>query len=133
MVEILNRAKFLGVGWAFPIAVDNRGGIKFAEFDVDIKEAIKIILGTALGERVMRPDFGCAASDLLFEPVGASLESKVEFYVRNALAYWEPRIDVNLVDVSVDEEKLVVEVRYTIISTNRQDNLVYPYYREGAA
>jgi phage baseplate assembly protein W len=131
--QATDKAKFLGIGWGFPIAVDSRGGIRLARYDDDIKEAIRIILGTALGERVMRPDFGCAASDLVFEPIGASLTGKVEFYVRNALDYWEPRIEVNEVKASADEEKIIVDIRYTVRSTNRQDNMVYPFYRAGAA
>jgi len=132
-VQVMEKSKFLGTGWSFPLAVDKRGGIRLAGYADDIKEAIKIILATALGERVMRPDFGCAASDLAFEPVDASLVGKVEFYVRNALTYWEPRIELNVVKAEADEEKVVVEIRYTIRSTNRQDNLVYPFYRSGVA
>ena len=67
-----------------------------------------------------------------FTPSVSGLLTKVEFYGRNALKYWEPRIDVNEVKASADEEKLIVEVRYTVRSTNRQDNLVYPFYRAGA-
>ena len=125
--------KFLGIGWGFPIAVGSRGGIRLSRYEDDIKESIKIILGTALGERVLRPDFGCAASDLVFEPIGASLAGKIEFYVHNALDYWEPRIEVNEVKANADEEKIIVDIRYTVRSTNRQDNLVYPFYRAGAA
>jgi len=131
--QATQEAKFLGTGLGFPMGVDKRGGIRLAGYGNDIKEAIKVILGTRLGERVMRPDFGCAVGELVFEPIDASLTGKVEFYVRNALRYWEPRIELNEVKASADEEKLTVEVRYTVRSTNRQDNLVYPFYRAGAA
>ena len=54
---------FLGVGWKFPIDVDRRRGVAMSQYEDNIYESLIIILGTALGERVMRPDFGCAIHD----------------------------------------------------------------------
>jgi len=123
---------FLGRGWRFPVGVASSGGIALAEGESDIKEAIRIILGTALGERAMRPDFGCAVHELAFEPGDPTLPRRAEFYARNALERWEPRIEVEKVEATLDGERLLVEVEYSVRSTNRSDNLVYPFFLERA-
>ncbi len=51
--------EFLGQGWAFPLQFSPRGELALARGDQDIAQAIRIILETAPGERVMRPEFGC--------------------------------------------------------------------------
>lgn len=123
--------EFLGTGWAFPVQVDAKGGNRLQRYEEDIKEACRIILGTALGERAMRPDFGCAVHDLVFDPADASLAGKIEFYVENALSRWEPRIEVKTVEARLSEEKVLVDVSYIIRRTNAEDNFVYPFFRKG--
>ena len=123
--------EFLGVGWAFPVQVNAKGGNRLQRYDEDIKEACLIILGTALGERAMRPDFGCAVYDLVFDPADASLAGKIEFYVENALRRWEPRIEVKAVEARLSEEKVLVDVNYIIRRTNTEDNFVFPFFRKG--
>ena len=124
---------FHGRGWAFPVRVGSGGGIALAEGEEDIKQAVRVIIGTALGERAMRPGFGCGAHELVFEHTDASLTGKARFYVRNALDRWEPRIEVEKVDAMIEGLKLMVEVHYRVRRTNRRDNVVYPYYLQGAA
>jgi phage baseplate assembly protein W len=122
---------FHGRGWAFPVGATPGGGIAMAEGDEDIKQAIHILLGTALGERAMRPDFGSPVHEMVFDPADAALTGKVRFYVRNALERWEPRIEVERVGAHVERNVLLVGVEYTVRRTNRQDNLVFPYYLQG--
>ena len=124
---------FHGRGWAFPVRVGSGGGIALAEGEEDIKQAVLVIIGTTLGERAMRPGFGCGAHELVFEHTDASLTGKARFYVRNALDRWEPRIEVEKVDARIEGLKLIVEVHYRVRRTNRRDNVVYPYYLQGAA
>jgi phage baseplate assembly protein W len=124
---------FHGRGWAFPVRVGSGGGIALAEGEEDIKQAVRVIIGTALGERAMRPGFGCGAHELVFEHTDASLTGKARFYVRNALDRWEPRIEVEKVDARIEGLKLIVEVHYRVRRTNRRDNAVYPFYLQGAA
>ena len=122
---------FLGRGWAFPVDVGGGGGVALAEAEEDIKQAIRIILGTVLGERAMRPDFGCAVHELLFEPAEASLPGRAEFYVRNALDRWEPRVELERGDARIEGTRLLVDLEYRVRSTNRRDNLVSPYFFQG--
>jgi phage baseplate assembly protein W len=122
---------FHGRGWAFPVSVGPGGGIALAEGEEDIRQSVRIIVGTALGERQMRPDFGCPAHELAFDPTDASLTGKARFYVRNALERWEPRIEVERVEARIEGLKLLVEIEYTVRRTNRRDNVVFPYYLQG--
>jgi hypothetical protein len=124
---------FHGRGWSFPVRVGPGGGIALAEGEDNIRQAILIIIDTVLGERAMRPGFGSGAHELVFEHTDASLTGKARFYVRNALERWEPRIEVEKVDARIEGLKLIVDIHYRVRRTNRRDNLVYPFYLQGAA
>ena len=123
---------FLGRGWAFPVQLDDKEGtIRLSEYDQDIRESIWIILSTAKGERVMRPDFGCGIHDLLFQPNTAAVRALVVESVRSALTLWEPRIDVVGVSAEVPPEGqnyLLIRVDYRIRSNNAFHNMVYPFF-----
>jgi phage baseplate assembly protein W len=123
---------FLGRGWAFPIGPDHRGGIGMVAGEADIEQAIRIILETAPGERVMRPEFGCGLHDLVFAPNSPATAGLVAYHVQEALGRWEPRIEVEEIQVAPDPRRptvLLIEIRYRIRSTNDVRNLVYPFYR----
>ena len=122
---------FLGQGLSYPIRVDGSGGIAMSRGESDIENAIMVILGTSKGERVMRPEFGSSIHDFVFAPNNATTHGLLEYHVRDALTYWEPRIDVNDVDVRADEmntSRVLINIGYTVKATNDKRNLVYPYY-----
>ncbi|MCE6995324.1 GPW/gp25 family protein [Saccharothrix sp. S26] len=124
-------ADFVGRGWGFPLRVGPTGGIGMVDRDQEIQEAIRLILGTAPGERPMRPEFGCGIHDLVFATADGATAGRVSREVRTALDRWEPRIDVTDVVVafdSVDVGTLYIDIRYTVKSTNDQRNLVFPFY-----
>lgn len=127
---------FLGVGWKYPVYITVEGKIAKSEYEQDIKEAIWIILGTAKGERVMRPDFGCGIHDLVFTPINTATITLVENSVREALTIWEPRIELIKVEASSErseEGKMLVSIDYRVRTTNNRFNLVYPFYiKEGS-
>ncbi len=127
---------FLGVGWKYPVYFTFEGKIAKSEYEQDIKEAIWIILGTAKGERVMRPDFGCGIHDLVFTPINTATITLVENSVREALTIWEPRIELIKVEASSEkseEGKMLVSIDYRVRTTNNRFNLVYPFYiKEGS-
>lgn len=120
---------FLGHGWAFPVAI-SAGRIATAEYEEDIRQAIRIILDTEPGERVMRPDFGAGLRALLFEPINTTTMALARHRVEQALILWEPRIDHIGVEVSAEPKQgiLRIEVRYRVRTTNTFYNLVYPFY-----
>jgi phage baseplate assembly protein W len=129
MAALENKA-FLGIGWRFPIEPGAGGEVALAAFEEDIREAIEIILGTAQGERVMRPDFGAGLHALVFEPISTTTIALVQHRVEEALITWEPRIDNITVQVTADPPQgaLLIDVRYRVRATNTFYNLVYPFY-----
>jgi phage baseplate assembly protein W len=125
-------AEFLGVGWGFPVEWDeNKECFVIAEYEESIRQAIRIILSTAPGERVMRPDFGCAIHELVFAPNNATTCGMAERHVSEALLNWEPRIDVlevKAVASGEQDEELLISVNYRVRMTDSRFNLVYPFY-----
>ena len=123
---------FLGVGCGFPVALDDKGKLEQAAYEESVRQSIWIILGTAKGERLMRPDFGCGIYDLVFEANTAATAGRVGQEVRQALLMYEPRIDV--LDVQVGSqgggEVLLISIDYQVRATNNAFNLVYPFYLE---
>ena len=126
---------FLGKGWQFPVAVDEGGAVAVAEYEESVRQSIWVVLGTAKGERAMRPDFGCGIYDMVFGVNSSTTASEAAEEVRDALVSFEPRIDVLNVDVSPggDGEVLYVSIDYQVRATNTVFNLVYPFYLEGGA
>lgn len=126
---------FLGVGWGFPLSVNENGLMNLAEDEKSVFQAIWIILGTAKGERAMRPDFGCGIYDLVFEMNSAATAGKVAQAVRDSLLMFEPRIDVRDVQVRAQQggEVLLISIDYEIRATNNAFNIVYPFYLERSA
>jgi phage baseplate assembly protein W len=123
---------FLGTGWAFPVRLDDGDGVRLTAGGADsIRQSIWLILGTARGERVMRPDFGCGIHDFVFDVNDTVTATAVGQSVREALTRWEPRIDVLDVHAAPDAEdrnRLLIEINYQVRSSNSRFNLVYPFY-----
>jgi len=123
--------EIIGSGLAFPLQVDRRGGIALARDEQDIDQAIQLILGTAPGERPMRPEFGCGVHDFVFDSIDAITIGRMEEAIRSALDRWEPRIQVQALafDLSgADSGLLTIDIGYTVRATNTERNLVYPFY-----
>ena len=122
---------FLGVGWTSPVRLDENGQIQLAKYEEAVRQSIFMILGTAKGERVMRPDFGCGIHEKVFAPNNLGTVGQIITDVRDALIEWEPRIDVLDVDRIPDTSQpnhIYVQVNYQVRSTNNIFNLVYPFY-----
>ena len=124
--------EFIGEGWAFPMRLDATGSIALVSHDREIEESIRLILGTAPGERPMRPEFGCRIHDLIFAPNDATTMGLARYYVEDALGMWEPRIQVKDVRVRPDAEnngRLLIHIRYEVNVTHDERSLVFPFYR----
>jgi phage baseplate assembly protein W len=124
-------AEILGSGIAFPLQVDRRGGIALAHDETDVDQAIQLILGTAPGERPMRPEFGCGVHDFVFDTIDAGTVARMETEIRSALDRWEPRVEVQSVDfdlAGVDRGELLIQIDYRLRHNNHMRNLVYPFY-----
>ncbi len=124
-------SSFIGRGLTWPLGVDHTGSIALSDGVPDLDRSIEIVLMTAPGERLMRPQFGCRIWDLLFEPITGNLLGLIAEAVRDALAQWEPRIVVEevLPQPDPDNNGLVrIQVGYRVRATNDRRNLVYPFY-----
>ena len=125
---------FLGVGVAFPIAIDAEGTLQLAAYEDSVRQSIEIILGTAKGERIMRPGFGCGIYDLVFEAQTPATAGRIAQTVREDLTRLEPRLDVLEVQATPqsDEEgaSMLIHITYQVRATNNAFNLVYPFYLE---
>jgi phage baseplate assembly protein W len=123
--------EFIGAGWAFPLRADRAGRIALVSGPREVEESIRLVLGTAFGERPMRPEFGCAIHDLVFDPADASLAGLIAYEVKASLVRWEPRIEVVDVEVTFDPAQPTVayiDVRYRLRRENDPRNLVFPFY-----
>lgn len=123
--------EFIGRGWAFPLRTDATGGIALVSREQEIEEAIRLILGTAPGERPMRPEFGCRIHEYVFSSADGTTASAIAAEVTSALRRWEPRVDVEDVLVSFDARDasvMYIDIRYAIRRTNDRRNLVFPFY-----
>jgi len=126
--------EFIGRGLAFPLQVDPRGGIALASGDRDIAQSIQIILETAPGERAMRPTFGCRIHELVFAPQNANTWGLIRLYVQQALAQWEPRIEVREVEITTPPDRpevVMVEIKYQIKDTHDERSIIHPFYITG--
>ena len=122
---------FLGVGCSFPLRLDTRGQLALVSGANDVREAIRIILLTDKGERVLRPDFGSELYLLEFEPNDAATAGLARRYVMEALGQWEPRIEVLEVFAEpdpADAARLLIEIEYRLVASNSEYNLVFPFY-----
>ncbi|MBV8928425.1 MAG: GPW/gp25 family protein [Mycobacteriaceae bacterium] len=122
---------FIGRGISWPMGVDHTGSLRMSEGPADLDRSIRVVIATAPGERVMRPEFGCRVWDMLFEPVTANLLGQMAQAVRDALAQWEPRATIEDVVVHQDDDDhalVHIGVQYVVKATNDKRNLVYPFY-----
>lgn len=122
---------FIGAGWSFPLGVDPTGRIALVARDREIQESLRLILGTAPGERPMRPEFGCRIHEHVFGPANSTTAAMVGQDVREAIERWEPRVELLDVGVSFDahtEGTMYVDVSYTVRGDNDPRNLVFPFY-----
>ena len=122
---------FIGKGWGYPVHTNASGGIALVSGDDELAESIRLIIGTARGERPMRPEFGCVIHDFVFASVDNAIAGQIAYEVRQSLLRWEPRIDVIGVEVTVDDTDrsvLYIDISYTRRGTNDPRNLVFPFY-----
>ena len=123
---------FTGFGFSYPLGVNAHGGMRMVTGIENVERSIRLIIGTAYGERPMRPEFGCAIHDMVFEPVNISLATRMEQAIGQSLRRWETRADILNVQVgfSPDDSALVlILVTYQLTGSYNPRNLLVPFYR----
>jgi len=136
--------EFIGRGWRFPILPDETGALGWCEGQPNVEQSLKVLLLTALGERVMRPAFGTEAPHLVFAPGSEQYLRLLEQSIRAAVRDFEPRVD--LLEVSAEpgladpgtmpdagssgreEARITVSISYVVRRSNSRFNLVFPFY-----
>ncbi len=121
----------IGSGWTFPPKIDAQGGISLTNDRSELDQAIRIILSTSPGQRVMRPTFGCRLQELVFAPNDSETAAEARRFVEEAIGMWEPRVRIVSVNVGPDPSeasRLVIEVEYQVKATHDKRSLVYPFY-----
>jgi phage baseplate assembly protein W len=123
--------EFVGSGLGFPVRVGLTGSVGLVTGERAIEQSMALILCTIPGERPMRPEFGSRIHDFVFAPADATTAGLIAHEVRRSLRRWEPRVDIDDVVVTpdpYDRGVLLVDIRYSIRSTNDPRNLVFPFY-----
>ena len=127
---------FLGTGWGFPPQFDNNAAqVGMLSDEEDIQSSLEILLSTRLGERVMRPDYGCNLDELVFEPLTTTFKTYIKDLISTAILYYEPRIEVNKIDLDDTGEldgRILIVIDYTVSATNSRFNFVFPFYKNEA-
>ncbi len=132
------RNSFLGVGWGFPVSFYKKGtecGVRMVQDVEDVKESLTILFSTRPGERVMRPDYGAAMEDLVFEPVNEGLKNYIIDLIKKSIMYYEPRIELEEVaidDSATNEGRILISLTFSLRNTNSRFNYVFDYYKREA-
>jgi phage baseplate assembly protein W len=125
------KKNYLGTGWSFPVRIGSSGGIATSSFEENIEESIKLILGTAVGERMMDPQWGAYIHDYVFHPNNPNTAAMVSMYAQQALQKHEPRvsnIQINAYPDPENESTLHLDIKYKVIHDNELRNMVYPFF-----
>ncbi len=126
-------ASFLGTGWSFPPAFSpSTGSVVMTSDEADIDASLRILFGTALGERFLNPTYGLDMHELLFSPLSTTMRTLLAESVRTQVLIYEPRIQVlslNIDSPDPNDGTLLVSLDYAIRATNSRFNLVFPFYR----
>lgn len=123
---------FLGTGWSFPPTFRDQGrSLTMVSAEEDIRQSLMILLGTHVGERVMRPTFGWRRDTLIFEPMSAGFATFLRQEIEKAVLFHEPRVIVDRVTfeaLSDLDGRITLALDYTVRATNTRNNLVFPFY-----
>ena len=128
----MSKKSFLGTGWSFPPEFNCRNGnVSMVSDEEDIKQSLYIYFNTVIGERIMRPKYGCVIHDKQFEKISDNIIQSLIFEMTTSIGKIEPRISVQSLKVhklDLNNGYLEIKLEYNIISTNIRDNIVFPYY-----
>ena len=123
---------FLGVGWSFPPSFNKESSdIKMVSDETDIKQSLEIYFNTKLGERIMRPEYGCVIHEHIFDKIDESILNILSFELTQNIGQIEPRIIIEKIQIkqsNLESGELQISIEYKIISSNVRDNIVFPFY-----
>jgi len=122
----------LGRGWSFPPKFDLANGeVTMTSDEEDIYASLKILFGTSLGERFLKPKYGLDMREALFEPMSTTFISILKDRIKHNILIYEPRIKILTLELDTSnqfEGRVSIILDYQILATNSRYNLVYPFY-----
>ncbi|MBG6166030.1 phage baseplate assembly protein W [Labrenzia sp. EL_195] len=126
--------RFIGTGWGFPPTFEN-GAVEMTQGIQNIRESLRIILTTTLGERLMRPDFGCRIKEEVFGPMNSTRLTMIETVIRRAILLHEPRVEAKRVAVEARQPEGILEIslEYEIRGAKSRFSVVLPYELEAVS
>jgi uncharacterized protein len=128
-----NELNFIGKGWSFPPVFNKiTGSVDITQNEDDINNSLFILLNTTLGERILQPKYGCDMKELVFEPLTTTLKTFMTDKIKTAIAFYEPRIEVEKIEMTDNEElegKIIIDIYYKVRTTNSRYNYVVPFYK----
>jgi phage baseplate assembly protein W len=126
-----NDREFLGRGLRFPVSLNLNGGVSTSQLEENVRQSVFVILGTAPGERLYRPQFGCQIHDLMFAPNNELTAARAEVFCEEAIYKFEPRIQkvaCRAIPNKDEPNRLDIRIEYVIAGKNEKRNLVFPFY-----
>ena len=119
------RIPVLGTGWSFPPTfVKGPNTVEMISDEEDVNSSLHILLSTGIGERVMRPTYGCDLKQFLFEPLDTSLQAYVKDIIITAVLY-HPTMAMSPAERVVCAWQTSVNDTITVSSIN---NLVIKFF-----
>lgn len=122
----MDAGQLFGRSISFPPRVGADGRLAWSEGEANVREAVRIILMTELGERLVAPEFGCGLGVFLFEPNTVATRHSIGERITQALAAWEPRVAVDSVTVDADPaaaESAIATIVYRLVATQAQERV----------
>ncbi len=126
-----NDRDHLGRGLRFPVSLNLNGGVSTSQLEENVRQSIFVILGTAPGERINRPKFGCQIHDLMFAPNNDLTAARAEVFCEEAIYKFEPRVEKVTCRAAANPDepnRLDIRIEYVIAGKNDKRNLVFPFY-----
>jgi uncharacterized protein len=122
----MDGGQLYGRGMAFPPRVGPDGRVAWSEGEVNIREAIQIILKTEEQERLTLPSFGGGLRRFLFEPNTVTTRFQIQDRINKALELWEPRISITSVEVDpdpADTQAAIATIQYRLVATQVKEQV----------
>ena len=116
----MRKQNLFGQGLGFPPRVGADGRLVWSAGEEQVREAIRLVLLTEPGERLMREEFGGGLRRFLFEPNTVTTRHLIETEIGRALRRWEPRIAVDSVAVvpdPADPQAAIATVTYRLVAS----------------
>ena len=99
------------------------GDVRPITNETAIKRSLMNLIKTKKGTRPFNPQYGCDISDYLFSYEPGFTEYNLQKEILDAINKHEPRVSVNEVDITFEENGIVLNIQYIIKNINRAGSI----------